>query len=227
MALFVILLCALLGYLVSKQIAVRTLTNEGFEIVEDSSYPLLDWDYWQAVNPDVVGWITIPGSNVDYPIVQAPASEPQYYLTHDVYGSWSYYGCPYLDVSCSEQGFDSPNAVIYGHNIGYDDKLMFADVAKYSDKDWATDHDAILIQTPSRKYQLLVKCAEVVPGEEDSQQTDFTDPSHYQNWFAARFSNCNIQLVDQIDITATTVTLVTCSYTTYPDERTLVYAQVS
>ena len=59
---------------------------------DENGFPIVDWAFWQGVNADVIGWITIPGTPVDYPIVQAPADDPDYYLKHDVYGQYNYMG---------------------------------------------------------------------------------------------------------------------------------------
>lgn len=60
-------------------------TIEDTPTADGSGFPDVDWEAWRAINPDVIGWISIPGTPVDYPIVQAPADDPTYYLKHDVY----------------------------------------------------------------------------------------------------------------------------------------------
>lgn len=48
--------------------------------VDPYGFPEVDWDYWKSVNPDVIGWVTVPGTNIDSPIVQAHSDDPEYYL---------------------------------------------------------------------------------------------------------------------------------------------------
>ena len=70
--------------------------------VEDGDgFPAVDWDYWQDINPDVIGWVTIPGTTVDSPILQAHGDAPGYYLKHDVYGNYNPAGAIYLDAANS------------------------------------------------------------------------------------------------------------------------------
>ena len=41
-------------------------------------FPEVDWEYWKSVNPDVIAWVTVPGTNIDSPIVQAHSDDPEY-----------------------------------------------------------------------------------------------------------------------------------------------------
>ena len=45
-------------------------------VEDDDGFPTVDWDYWQDINPDVIGWVTNPGTTVDYPILQAHRDAP-------------------------------------------------------------------------------------------------------------------------------------------------------
>ena len=92
--------------------------------VEDGDgFPAVDWDYWQDINPDVIGWVTIPGTTVDSPILQAHGDAPGYYLKHDVYGNYNPAGAIYLDADCEELGLSSRNAVILGSISGTTKRL--------------------------------------------------------------------------------------------------------
>ena len=54
---------------------------------------------------------------IDHPVVQAHADSPTWYLSHDVYGNWNIYGCPYLDADCEEEGFGSQVAYVFAHHM--------------------------------------------------------------------------------------------------------------
>lgn len=212
----------IVGVCYSKQKSVANLT--GIDHEYDDGFPIIDWEYWSSINPDVIGWITIPGTSVNYPIVQARPDNPSYYLSHDVYGNWNYYGCPYLDATCEDSGFASMNSVIYGHNIGYGSNLMFADVAKYSEYEYAIQHDEILLQSTDTKYRLRVKSSEVVAGWQQVKKTQFEEYNEYQNWLLDRQLNSLIVL-EPVSLKLNTFSLVTCSYNQFNDERTIIYAQ--
>ena len=117
------------GLLVQSRSAATSFDPSPSLTVEDAEdgFPAVDWEYWQDVNPDVIGWVTVPGTPIDYPIVQAHADAPTWYLSHDVYGNWNIYGCPYLDADCEEEGFDSRVAYVFAHHM--DDGSMFAPLA--------------------------------------------------------------------------------------------------
>ena len=69
----------------------------------ESEFPTVDWDYWKSVNGDVIGWITVPGTDINHPILQAHASDPDYYLHHDIYRNYNPLGALYLDAECEKE----------------------------------------------------------------------------------------------------------------------------
>lgn len=186
---------------------------------DDDPFPKVDWDYWLSVNSDVVGWVTVPGTNIDQPIVQADASDPQYYLWHDVYREPNYLGCPYVDADCT-QGFDSLNCVVFGHNMGGPDQSMFGDFELFSDPETAAEHRTVLLQTPSRKIELEVRCVEVVAGWEATNCTSFESQAAFQLWYEERLADSAVVIDGAIP--SSVITFCTCSYSFWSNERTLV-----
>ena len=101
------------------------LAERGITIPEKN----IDWAELKSENPDIYAWIYIPGTNVDYPILQHP-DEKSYYLDHNIDGSEGYPGCIYTQNVNSKDWMD-PNTVIYGHNMN--DGSMFHDLHKFED----------------------------------------------------------------------------------------------
>lgn len=186
---------------------------------EADGFPAVDWEYWQAVNPDVIGWITVPGTTIGYPIVQAPAASPTYYLTHDIYRHRNYVGVPYLDAGC-EEGLESDNACIFAHHIKHGEP-MFAPIANYSNAAWAAEHAEILIQTPTSKRKLAVQAAGRISGSSKTKRTMFNGRLDFAEWYAERLSEATVRMDGAQAIRVTT--LVTCSYGSR-NERTVAYA---
>lgn len=186
-------------------------------------FPEVDWGYWKSVNPDVVGWVTVPGTGIDYPILQAAADDPEFYLHHDVYGQWSVYGVPYLDADCAETGLlHSPNAVVFGHHMN--DGSMFAAFADYStDKGFATEHARILVQTPTERRAVECRFAQIVDGTSRAKRTSFASSAEHALWYGNQLASASTVL-DADSRPSEVITFCTCSYNYFSNERTLVYA---
>lgn len=90
-----------------------------------------------AENSDCIGWLTIDGTNISYPVMYTP-SEPQKYLRRSFYGQYSQSGVPFLDGRCDLQ---STNLIIYGHNMK--NGTMFSDLKKYVDRDFLNAHRTV------------------------------------------------------------------------------------
>lgn len=187
---------------------------------DEDGFPVVDWGYWTSVNPDIVGWVSVPGTAIGYPIVQAPADKPDYYLSHDVYGNYNIYGCPYLDAGCSDGGLlGSKNAVIFGHHMN--DGSMFSAFAEYNDAAFAEAHERILVQTPSTKQTIHVKAVACVPGQDASKRTSFDGPEDFAAWYSDRMMEAGVLL--DAEVQDRTISFVTCSYNYWDNERTIVY----
>lgn len=87
------------------------------------------------MNAGVVGWIRVPGTNIDYPIAQAQDNE--YYLDHNVKGGYSKIGCPFLDYRC-EGDFSGFNSIVYGHHINR--RRMFTDISRFKNASFFDEH---------------------------------------------------------------------------------------
>ena len=85
-----------------------------------------------SANPDMVGWIKINDTVINYPVMQTKKI-PDYYLNHDFYKNESVYGCPYVQANCDVDA-PSDNVIIYAHHMN--DGSMFAGLENYRSKDY-------------------------------------------------------------------------------------------
>ena len=166
------------------------------DVWSEDGFPEIDWEWWQSANPDVIGWVTVPGTPVSHPVVQAPADSPDYYLTHDVYREWNFYGCPYLDADCAEGGLlESWNAVVLGHNMSLVDGGMFTAFSCYSDEGFAGEHSEILLQTPERKLRLQVVGSRVVEAASAEKRVEFSGEDDFRSYCERQLGDCDVRLV--------------------------------
>ncbi len=94
-------------------------------------------------NSDVIGWIRIPNTVIDYPVMQTDKERDDYYLTHDFMQEENPHGAPFLDVNCQLDASD--NLIIYGHNMK--DKTMFQNLLLYENADFCESNGEIELDT--------------------------------------------------------------------------------
>ncbi len=104
-----------------------------------------------AQNPDFFGWLTIPDTKIDYPVMHTPA-EPEKYLYANFQGEYSFGGTPFLSGSCTDS---STNMIIYAHNLL--DGSMFRSLLRYEQKDYWQRHPVIQLTTlyEPREYEVI------------------------------------------------------------------------
>ena len=93
------------------------------------------FDELTELNPDVVGWITVYDTNIDYPILQGP--DDLYYVNRDIYGDSTLAGSVYLQ-SVNSPDFTDQFNLLYGHH--FENGAMFGDVVNYKDPDYFEEH---------------------------------------------------------------------------------------
>lgn len=109
----------------------NTVSNEQEEN-KDSSSNNYNLENIAKINSDVISWIKIDGTNIDYPVMQ----NGDYYLHRNIYKEYSSHGTPYLAEYCNVQYSD--NLIIYGHHMS--DSSMFAQLEEYKKKKFFENH---------------------------------------------------------------------------------------
>ena len=103
-----------------------------------------------AENADCIGWLSIDGTSISYPVMYTP-SDPQKYLRRSFYGQYSQSGVPFLDGRCSTNG---GNLIIYGHNMK--NGTMFSDLKKYLNTDFLNAHRTVRLETADGVFLFTV-----------------------------------------------------------------------
>ena len=95
------------------------------------------------LNTDTVGWITVPDTKINYPVMQTP-DRPDYYLKRNFNGTWSDWGAIYAREACDINS-PSDNITLYGHHM--QDGSMFAGLDKYKKQPFWQDHQTFTFDT--------------------------------------------------------------------------------
>ena len=166
-------------------------------------------------NPDLAGWLTIPGTRIDYPVMYSP-DEPERYLHANFEVSYSFAGLPFLDAACDTE---SGNRIIYAHNML--DGSMFRTLLKYQQKDFWQRNPVISFNTlyEEQEYEVVAAFYDKVYKKSDtnfkfyqfydtSDQSSFDEAMAYYREHALYDTGVTAQCGDLF------LTLVTCAYQT-------------
>lgn len=106
----------------------------------------------QKENPDVVGWIEIEGTNINYPVLQG--TDNSYYMTHNYKKEETKDGSIFLDKDY-DWSIPSSNLLMYGHNMG--DGAMFQDLLKYENEEFYKQHPIVRFTTATEdaEYEII------------------------------------------------------------------------
>lgn len=101
-----------------------------------------------SLNGDVVGWLEIPGTVINYPVMQTP-DRKDYYLRRNFDGKYATGGCLYAREEC-DIFKPSDNITIYGHRM--QNGSMFADLGKYKDESFGKEHTVVYFNTLKERH---------------------------------------------------------------------------
>lgn len=206
-----------------EEVAETEAESETVAPKEEVSDSPIDWEGMWEINEDVYAWITVPGTVIDYPILQH-ATDNTYYLNYNIDGSYGYPGCIYTE-NLNAKDFSDNNTVIYGHNMK--NGSMFAGLHQYEEKSFFEEHSQVLIYTPDRKYEYTIFASYIYDDRHLLYSFDFTNEDVYASYLEniknMRDLSANIRSDIEIDADDKIITLATCM-SNQPDKRLLVQA---
>ena len=157
----------------------QVLQGEAVTQAEDPAQNQVDFEELQKINPDVYAWIQIPGTNINYPFVQA--NDNKYYLTHSFDKSHNTSGWVFLDYRNNIQTLDK-NTILYAH--GRIDKTMFGTLKNILNNDWLTNTDNYIIKLSTEYENSLwqIFSAYHIPTTSDYLQINFENNEDFKNF---------------------------------------------
>ena len=134
-----------------------SLAEEGLPVQQSESavgeQAMVDLSAYLVQNPDFVAWLRIPGTNVDYPVVQT--DNPDYYLNHTFSGKSSVVGTLF---SLADADYAAPgrNIAIYGHHLRSSGEKMFTSLMRYKNPDFYEDNKTVMLDSLYRHREYTI-----------------------------------------------------------------------
>ncbi|MGN0325041.1 MAG: class B sortase [Lachnospiraceae bacterium] len=190
---------------------------EGFNVPAVS----IDFPALYEENDDIYAWIMVPGTQIDYPVLQHPG-QTSYYLDHNIDDSRGYPGCIFTEFYNSKD-FEDPNTVIYGHNMK--NGSMFAGLHYFEDSQFFDENQFIYIFSEEHTYVYRIFAAYEFSNIHLVQGFNLDDPDVFEQYLDGIFQldGINNNFREDIELTAKDriITLTTC-ISDKPDKRYLV-----
>lgn len=185
--------------------------------LEAKAGPPVEFKTLQAVNSDIVGWIRIPDTRIDYPIVQSEDNDRYLHTGFD--GRENRGGSIFLDYE-SASDFSGKNMVLYGHNMK--NGTMFRDLVEFKDPDYFRAHRYLEIYTPERIIRLKTIACYYDKADAVIRKMEFRDDEEFQEFVREILKPCEFAEMPESSVDRL-YTFVTCSYEE-DDARTYLFA---
>ena len=170
--------------------------------------PQKQLDELAKVNPDIYAWIYIPGTKVDYPVLQHP-TDNTYYLNYNMNGTRGYPGCIYTEKE-NNKDFSDFNTIMYGHNMR--NETMFETLHYYEDKAFFVNDPYVYVYRGARVLVYEIFAAYTAGNEHILYSYDFQSQDGRQNYVDQIEKGTSGNLRNDVEVTADShiLTLSTC-----------------
>ena len=152
----------------------------GTENAEEDAPPEIPVDFaaLQEMNPDIYAWIVVPGTNVDYPVVQREGDNA-YYLTHTAELTEGAEGAIFTE-DYNSKDFQDPNTVVYGHNMR--NGSMFRTLHNYQDRSFFDENRDVTVYLPDQILHYRIFAAYLYDSRHLLQSFDFADKTVFRQY---------------------------------------------
>lgn len=142
--------------------SVKELMKETIEFKEETEEISIDWSKLKNINEDIIGWIEIENTNINYPILYG-----NYYLNHSYDRTYTKSGSIF---TMNSDFIKDKEIVVYGHNMK--NGKMFSKLSKYMEKDFLNLHKSMKIYTPKATYKGIIFSAYTNNVEDEGKNTN-------------------------------------------------------
>lgn len=194
---------------VPTQTPVAVVTPNPYH--EGIDFPQVDFENLEAVNEDVIGWLTIPDTAVNYPLLQGP--DNHHYLKYLIDGTRNDSGSIFLDYR-NEPDFTDTHNIVYGHHMN--NGSMFGSLYLYKYAGHYEKHPYALLMTPEKNYKVEFFAGYVVnaSSENSAWHMYFPTRADFDSWVADAISKSTFDSGITPEFGDRLLTLSTCSYET-------------
>lgn len=173
--------------------------------------PAVDFTALREKAPDVIGWLTLPDTAINYPVVQADDND--YYLRRLYDGTYNQAGCLFADYR-SAADLSGRNTVIYGHNMR--DGSMFSTLREYAAQEYYEAHPTMYFITPDCGYIVEIFAALTASPSETGSDTspwriEWSDGDAFSEWLAIAAERSVISTGITVNSDDRILTLSTCT----------------
>ena len=199
-----------------KLAAYTTIYDDEVETTSDGKTgpkpPDVDWEGLKAINTDIVAWLHMPGTEVNYPIYQAKDNER--YLRNSATGEWVEGGQLFNDFECTRPGLVDALTLTYGHHML--DGSMFMQVAEMDDQETFDDVKIVWYVTEKKAWLLEPLLLYYThPDDEEVRKFNWTSVEEFHDYLNKRLQQAVTKREDAGKIIGSTkhvLALITCNY---------------
>lgn len=183
------------------------IVNDQNSVYSDYKFLNADFKSLLEINKEIVGWIAIPGTKIDYPFVQH--SDNSYYLKHSIDHSYNNAGWVFLDYRNQINNLDN-NTIIYAH--GRVDGTMFGSLKNILEDKWLSNKENFVLRISTLEYNYLFEIFSVyhLKTTSDYLYTNYDDKDAYEEFLRMITERSMHNFATSISSDDKIVTLSTC-----------------
>lgn len=182
-------------------------------------FKTIDFNGLTSLNSDIIGWILLPGTTIDYPIVHSQDNKEYLKLTFQK--EYSSSGSIFVDKN-NKNDFSDYNTIIYGHNMK--NGTMFKLLKEYKNQEFYSENNYFQIYTLNNSNNYKIISCYHTRYDTDTYQLDFNTKDDYVKWLE-KIASQSLYPVEDYDTDKNTITLSTCSGASGSGERWVVHLQ--